>query len=367
MMRWKQRSVAAFLLAGLVIAGCGRSQAPAASPQPSQGNKPAATQPAEENKLVIYTARDKAVIDYVIPKFEAKYPEYKGNVQVLTMGAQEILERVRAEKANPQADVWWGGTQQALGLAAKEGLLAATQPSFASKIPAGYKDPGNMWFGEILLPEVIMYNTDALKPDQAPQDWDDLLDPKWKGKIVIRAVPASGTMRTIYAAMIARFYKEDGKPDRGYEWLKKLDANTKEYVANPNALYLSLSRQEGLISLWNLQDILIQKEQKGMPFGFVMPKSGAPILVDGVAVVKGAKHPQAAQKFLEFLFDDAIRAELANTQFQIPTVAMDKAKLPKWMQSLDLKPMDLPWDVMAAKEKEWIEYWDQNIKGKGGK
>jgi iron(III) transport system substrate-binding protein len=351
------------LAAGMLLAACGKS----APTQPTGGGGSASPAPAEENKLVVYTARDKAVVDYVVQQFEAKYPEYKGQVQVLTMGAQQIMERVRAEKENPQGDVWWGGTQAALSLAAKEGLLASVKPSFADKIPAQYKDASGQWYGEIILPEVIMYNTEALKPENAPQDWDDLLDPKWKGKILIRAVPASGTMRTIYTAMIDRFYKQDGKPDRGYDWLKKLDANTKEYTADPTTLYLKMSRQEGLVSLWNLQDILIQKEQKKMPFGYVIPKSGAILLVDGVAVIKNAKHPKAATKFLELLFDTQVRAELANKYFQIPTVPMDKAQQPAWMKDLDLKPLDLQWDVMAANEKTWIEYWDQNIKGKGGK
>ncbi|MBE3571671.1 MAG: extracellular solute-binding protein [Moorella humiferrea] len=346
------------LLLAVITTGCGGQKA-------SQTPESKAGQGAEENKLVIYTAREKGVTDIVIPKFEERYPEYKGQVQVLSMGAQEILERVRAEKENPQGDVWWGGTQQALGLAAKEGLLATLKPSFAEKIPAAYKDPGGMWYGEILLPEVIMYNTQALKPEDVPKDWDDLLDAKWKDKIIIRGVTASGTMRTIYAAMIYRFFKEDGKPDRGFEWLKKLDANTKEYTPNPTTLYLKLARQEGVLSLWNMQDILIQKDQKGMPFGYVIPASGAPILVDGVAVIKGAKHPKAAEKFLEFLFEEKMQVELAEKAFQIPAIKINEAQLPQWLKGVNLKALDLNWDVMASKEKEWIEYWDQNIKGKG--
>jgi iron(III) transport system substrate-binding protein len=356
----KQKLVGVLLAAGMLLTACGGATK---APETNKGTEA----PKEEAKLVIYTARDKAVVDAVIPKFEAKYPEYKGNVEVLTMGAQEIMERVRAEKANPQGDVWWGGTQQSFDLATKEQLLAALKPSFASKIPDGYKQKDGYWFGEILLPEVIMYNNQALKPEEAPKDWDDLLDPKWKGKILIRGVAASGTMRTIYTAMIDRFYQKDKKPDAGYEWLKKLDANTKEYTANPTDLYLKLSRQEGVVSLWNLQDILIQAEQKSMPFGYVVPASGAAILVDGVGVVNKAKHPQGAQKFLEFLFEESLRADLAKNYFQIPTVPMADSAKPEWLKKINLKPLQLEWDVMGANEKTWIEYWDQNIKGKGGK
>jgi len=353
----------------LTACGGGAANKPAENNTPAPAEqKPAEQTPAEENRLVIYTGRDKTIVDFVVPKFEEKYPEYKGQVEVLTMGAQQIMERVRAEKENPQGDIWWGGTQQALSLAVNEGLLAKIEPAWAAKIADGNKEKDGHWYGEILLPEVIMYNSDMLKKEEVPQDWDDLIDPKWDDQILIRAVPASGTMRTIYTALIDRFHKEDKNTDRGYEWLQKLDANTKEYTADPTTLYLKMARQEGSLSLWNLQDILIQKLSKNMPFDYVVPKSGAPILVDGVAVVEGAKHPQAAGKFLEVLFSAEVQGQLAKDFYQIPTLQMDAAEKPEWLAELEpqLKPMDLEWDVMAANEKAWIEYWDQNIKGKGG-
>jgi iron(III) transport system substrate-binding protein len=313
-------------------------------------------------KLVIYTARDKKVADYVVEQFTGKYPEYKGKVEVLNLGAQEILERVRAEKANPQASVWWGGTQQALSSGASEDLLASWQPAFASKMDSKYKDPQGRWFGEILLPEVIMYNNKALTPEQAPKDWDDLVAPQWKDKVIIRDVAASGTMRSIYASMIQRLSADGSNPQPGYDWLKQLDANTGSYAATPADLYLKMSRQQGLLSAWNLQDILLQANQSKMPFGYMMPASGAPVLVDGLAAVKGG-NTAGAQKFIEFLFDDKLRTDLARDYFQIP--AVDIAEKPEWLSKLDLKPMNVDWTVVAKNETEWINHWNAQIKNKG--
>lgn len=59
-----------------------------------------------------------------------------------------------------------------------ERLLEPYKPTFADKIPAQYKDPQDRWYGEMLLSEVSMYNSQALKPEEVPQDWDVLLDPK---------------------------------------------------------------------------------------------------------------------------------------------------------------------------------------------
>lgn len=355
------KKVAVFvLMAALVLglAGCGNQSSENSNQQGS----------GEPKKLVIYTARDPEVYDPVIAKFVEKYPEYKDNVQVLQMGAQEILERVRAEKENPQCDFWWGGTQDALEIAAKEGLLEPYKASFDNAIKPEHKDKDGYWYGEMLLPEVIEYNSDALKPEDLPKDWDDLLDAKWKDKIIIRNVAPSGTMRTIYSAMIYRKLKETGNVEDGFEWLKKLDANTKEYAANPTEMHLKLARQEGLLSLWNLQDVLLQKNVKNMPLDFAIPESGVPILVDGVAIVKNAKNVDGAKKFMEVLFEPETQLMLSEKVFQIPTrTDIPEDKMPEWLKELrpKLKAMDIDWQVLNSNSAEWINRWDQEIKGKG--
>ncbi|TQK62636.1 iron(III) transport system substrate-binding protein [Brevibacillus sp. AG162] len=353
----------------LTVAACGSGGQEAKPADNSAGGQSGtAAQPADSSgdpqRLVIYTGRDKNIFEIVLPKFNEKYPNIE--VETLEMGAQQILERVRAEKANPQADFWWGGTQSALATAANEDLLEPYKPTFADKVPDLYKDPQDRWYGEMLLPEVIMYNSQVLKPEEAPQDWDELIDPKFKDKIVIRNVLPSGTMRTIYSAMI--FRQGADTPEKGYEWLTKLDANTKEYTQDPTNLYLKLDRQEGVISLWNLQDVLIQSKKNNHPYDFIYPKSGAPILVDGVALVKGAKNLDAAKKFMEFLMSPEMAAQLAKERFQFPSrTDISKDELPDFMKNLELKPMELDWAVMAEKEKEWMQHWDENIKGKGKK
>ncbi|MFJ7738315.1 extracellular solute-binding protein [Lysinibacillus sp. NPDC097287] len=319
-------------------------------------------QAAPSGKLVIYTGRDEEMVQGVIDQFNEKYPDIE--VEFLTMGAQQILERLRGEKANPQADFWWGGTQSALIVGADEDLLHAWEPSFINTINANHKDEKGRWFGEMLLPEVIMINSDTLTKETGPQDWDELLDPKWKDQILIRGVLASGTMRTIYSSMIVR--QGADTPEKGYDWLLKLDANTKEYTQDPNALYLKLTRQEGSVSLWNLQDILLKKHTTDYPFDYIYPKSGAPILVDGVGVVNNAKNLENSKLFVEFLFEKEMVTKLANDYYQIPTrTDIDKAAMPEWYQELDLKTFDIDWQLMSEKEAEWMEYWDTNVKGRG--
>jgi iron(III) transport system substrate-binding protein len=340
---------------GLLAAGCG-----------DPAKQDAAGKDDAQN-LIIYTGRDKDEVAQVVDLFIQKNPKYKGKVDTLTLGAQAALERLKAEKANPQAGFLWGGTQQGLQQAAAEDLLAASSPANAGLIDESRKDPKGRWYAEMLLPEVIVYNHDLLKPDQAPKDWDDLISPAFKGKIVIRDVMPSGTMRTIYSAMMVRQGAITGPPDAGYAWLKKLDANTVSYTPSPDDMYFNIDRGVGTVTLWNLQDALIQPLKNKRPWSYVLPDSGVPVLLDGVGVVNNPKSMQAALDFQNFLLEPELQLQLARDYYQIPAMNLPDAKKPEWLAKLNIKEMKIDWDAMSAKQTEWMNYWAQNIKGKSGK
>lgn len=324
---------------------------------------PAGTEAAPN--LIIYTGRDKDEVTYVVDRFTQEYPQYKGKVETVILGAQEALTRLRAEQSNPQAGFLWGGTIQGLQQAANEQLLAPSNPTHADLIDPSRKDPQGRWFAEMLLPEVIVYNHDALKPEEAPKDWDDLITPAFKGKIVIRDVMASGTMRTIFSAMI---YRQNGvaSPEAGYAWLKKLDANTITYAANPDDMYFKIDRAVGTVTLWNLQDALIQPLKNKRPWSYVIASSGVPVLLDGVGVVNNPKSAKAAEDFQNFLLEPKLQAQLARDYYQIPAMKVPDADKPDWLMKLNINEMKIDWTLMGSHEKEWMEYWSRNIKGKGG-
>ena len=311
--------------------------------------------------LTIYTARDKGLATDVVADFEKANPGYAGKVQVLTLGAQEALERIKAEKANPQGDIWWGGTQQQMQQAAAEQVLAAAPKAVVDAVPAAQRDPEGLWVGEMKLAEVIFYNKEMLSADQAPKDWDDLIDPAMKDKIAIRDVLASGTMRSIFASMVDRKFDAAGSPDAGYEWLKKLDANTKVYAANPTDLYLRITRQEAAVTAWNLQDVMLQIQNQKAPYTPVVPASGAPMLIDGVAKIKNGPSSAGADAFLSFLLSQEEQTKLSEKYFQIPTVTL--AKEPAWLADLELKEMKVNWERVNKSEPEWSKYWAEKIKG----
>lgn len=310
-------------------------------------------------RLVVYSPHGKEMLGEYEAAFEAANPEV--DVRWIDMGGQDAYDRIRTEAANPQASIWWGGDGPTFSKAAAEGLLEPYRPSWAGAVPSGAHATDDSWYATYLTPEVILFNTRTVAEDERPADWDDLLEPEWNDRIIIRYPLASSTMRTIWGALIMR----QPTVQDGYEWLARLDVNTKTYTADPTQLYLKIAREEGDVSLWNLPDTEIQSELNGYPFGFAVPASGTPILNDGIALVKGGANQAMARAFYEFVTSDSALVRQAERYFRIPVRQDIPAdRLPAWMAQ-EIVPMDVDWQRLETEGAEWMEYWDENIKGRG--
>src|SRR5918912_1991747 len=242
----------------------------------------------QDKTLLIYTPHGQDMLRVFVARYRQAHPDV--DVQFLDMGSREVLERVRAERNRPQADLWWGAAHTTFQTAADENLLAPYRPKWANSVPADARDEQDRWYGTYQTPQVIVYHSEAVRPEEAPKDWDDVLDAKWRDKILIRNPNPSDSMRAIFGAMIWRFYRETGSPAGGYDWLRRLDANVHEYTADGTLLMQKLARREGLISLWNMPDVRLYREQKNFPVDYVIPQSGTPVITDGIAIVRGAPH-----------------------------------------------------------------------------
>ena len=316
--------------------------------------------------LVVYSTHGKELLSEFEQRFESLHPQV--DVRWLDMGSQDVLDRVRSEKENPQADLWWGAPSVLFQQAESEGLLQAYSPSWTATVSADSHSPNRQWYGTYFTPEVIAYNSAALKAEEVPRDWDDLLDLKWKNRLIIRDPLASGTMRTIFCAMILRAYRDTGSPQTGYQWLRQLDGNTKEYVANLTILSQKLARREGLITLWNMPDIELQRERYHYPLDYVIPRSGTPVVTDGIAIVSRAKNVQAATEFYEFVTTRENLILAARKYYRIPCRKdISPEELPAWMTRNPVPTMEVDWKILEEKSNEWMRYWDTNIRNSGTK
>jgi iron(III) transport system substrate-binding protein len=337
-----------FLIFNCLIAGCGNSSNGTASPSKSA-----------PSAIVIYSPHGAELEGDVKKRFEAAHPEY--TVQFLDLGGGEILAKLKAEQQQPRADVWWGGSPVDFNRAEAAGLLDPYAPEWTRNLPEDAKSPAGAWVATFRTPEVIMYNANVLKREEVPDTWDGLLDPKWKGKIVIRDVRASATMKTIFGSLILRAENVDA----GFEFLRKLDANTGAYAANPQVLYDYMKSGRCPVTLWNMADALLQKSF-GYPFEYVIPRD-AIVPVEPIALIKGGPNPTGAKLFHDFVNTPAQLILMARERNRLPArtdISVDQ--LPEWMRNLKLEPMKIDWSVLDKNLEKWIARWDSEIKGKGG-
>ena len=312
--------------------------------------------------LVIYSPHGRELLSALSQRFSALHPDV--DVHWMDMGSQEVLDRLRSERANPQADLWFGGPSPLFARGARDSLLEPAAP--------GGGEGGPLYVSVYRTPAVIEYSNGAgaLTEAQAPHDWDDVLQPRWKGKLLLRDPLASGTMRAIFEMIVMRSLAQTGDTAQGMAWLRRLDGQTKEYVLTPALLHTKLERQEGLISLWDLPDMLLL-ENEGRKLGFLFPTSGTPVIDDDIAVVRGARHAALAREFIAWVRTPAVELLAAREGFRLPAAGIDlpKDSLPAWMGPVaaHLKPEPLNWDTVEARGAGWMEYWDKHVRGTGGK
>lgn len=316
--------------------------------------------------LVVYSPHGRDLLTLMEKSFEERNPEV--DVRWLDMGSQEVYDRVRSEAANPQADVWFGGPSAIFARGAAEGLLQPYRPEWAEAVPPASRAEGDLYFGSYRTAPVLVYNTAVVKREEAPGDWDDLLDPRWKGEILIRDPLASGTMRTLFGMVLARSVRETGSAEQGWSWLRRLDVQTKEYVQNPALLIEKLNRREGLITVWELTDMLWQ-QKRGSPLGFRFARSGAPVIDDSLGLVKGAAHAEPAKRFIDFVGSLEGQELAAREAFRLPArTDLPPERLPAWAQEVlrELVPSDVDWSLIEKNGQEWMSTWDRTVRGRGG-
>ncbi len=315
--------------------------------------------------VVLYSPHGRDQLTLLEQAFEAERPDI--DVRWLDMGSQEILDRVRFERVNPQADVWFGGPTTTFDLGVKDSLLQPYRPSWADNVGPNGVGPDDLYYPAYRTPAVIAFNSRAVKPADAPHDWDEVLEPRWRGKIVIRDPMASGTMRAIWGLILFRSIRETGDTARGMEWLRRLDAGTKTYALNPAILDAKLARAEGLVTLWDLPDILIGIS-KGLPFGYTFPRSGTVVIDDAIGLVKGSRHPEAAKAFIDYVGGVEAQLLAAKGVFRLPARHdLPADRVPAWVSEVEstmvVAPMD--WELLARQGMAWMSYWDRHVRGHG--
>jgi iron(III) transport system substrate-binding protein len=280
---------AAAMAAGL-FAEPVRAQAPAAT-----AVTPALVDAAKkEGKLVWYAAMDLPVSERVARGFEGKYPGIA--VRIERTGSERQFQRLAQERAANifAADIINASDAAHFVAWKRNGWLEPFVPEEVARFyPTEHRDPEGLFATSRVYVVSLGYNTDLVKPEDAPKSFADLLNPKWMSKLV-KAHPAySGTIMTS-TFQIAR--------ELGWEYFEKLAKQkvlqVQSSVDPPNKLALG---ERHVMADGNDFNLVTHKEA-GKPVEIVYPAEGAPLIVCPNAVLKAAPNPNAARLFQSYLF-----------------------------------------------------------------
>ena len=315
--------------------------------------------------VVLYSPHGRDQLTLLEHDFEGRRPDI--DVRWLDMGSQEILDRLRFERVNPQADVWFGGPTTIFDRGIDDSLLAPYRPEWAGRVGPNGVGPDDLYYPVYRTPAVIAFNSRLVSRGEAPHDWDEVLDPRWHDEVLIRDPMASGTMRAIWGLILVGSLRQTGDTARGMAWLRRLDGQTKAYTLNPAILDARLARGEGLVTLWDLPDILIGRS-KGLPFDYVFPRSGTVVIEDAIGLVRGSRHPEAARAFIDYVGSEAAQLLAAERVFRLPARRdLPPDRVPAWVTDVDreMKVTPMDWALLSREGAAWMGYWDRHVRGTG--
>ncbi len=269
----------------------------AASPTASPSSRSKTTP-----SISVYSALNESTNNSFIAAFKAATPGL--DVNVLPLAATgELQTRIRAEKYAPKADIFVGGSSEFHDPLAKEGLLEAYKSPNAAALDPRYQDPSGFWTGWYLGIFGLVVNTDRFAKEMSgvkkPAGWDDLLDPAWKGKLILPDPAKTGGGYIFLATQVFRFNRDE---DKAIDFMKKLHANIAHYVGIATQ-GIQLVGEGQFIGCPNwAHDILLAKNQ-GQPVDLIVPEKTG-FEVGAVSIVKGGPNTEGARKFVDWVLTE---------------------------------------------------------------
>src|SRR5713101_3416251 len=277
------------LALGTVFASPARAAAP-----PAEAITPQLIEAArKEAKVVLYSAMDLPVGEKLGKAFETQYPGIQ--VQIERSGSERLFQRIDQEFASGirAADVVNSADASHFIPWKKNGWMAPfVSEDIARYFPPEYRDPDGMFATTRIWLSSIAYNTNLVKPGDAPTSFADLLDPKWAGKMVKGHPAYSGTIMTATFQLIREL---------GWDYMEKLSKQRVMQVQSstdpPKKLALG---ERAVMADGNEYGIVLLKEA-GQPVEPVYPIEGTPTISGPTGIFVTAPHPNAARLFQAWL------------------------------------------------------------------
>lgn len=284
-------------------------------------------------------------------------------VAVIQKATGEMLAQIKAERDNPKGDVWWAGPGDSYVQAAEEGLLDEYRSpnvgqlyDWAQRITEISKNRVSGVYGGIIA---IGYNTElmAKKKLPVPACWKDLLNPAYKGEVMLGNPNSSGTAYLMLASLVQVFGENEA-----FRYMLELHRNVNQYARSGIGPMTAVTRGETALGSTVLHGV-INEIVRGFPVLPVLPCEGVGYEIGSTAIIKGTRNPDAARRFVDFALSAAgQQIGLDVKEYAIPT-HRGVALPPQVPKLTDIKVIDYDFAKYgaSAERKRLLERWEKDI------
>lgn len=299
---------------------------------------------AQTGSVVIYTSNNAQAVEAVTEVGRKRLPGVK--FSTITGGSGQLLRRLEAEAAKPQGDVFWSSSANTLG--AFTPLFEPYRSPELAAIPKALHHPGGLWSAANIHVAVAMVNRNQLGGAPLPKTWADLLDPRFKGKMIIADPANSSTALTILWG-VEKMLGADG--------LKRLASNVKVTSAAATVLR-SVGQGEFAIGLTFESNAYAYVAGGQKEISLVYPADGTFSTAEYLALIKGAPAGELAKRACDHLLSKDVQTELLLAAYRRPARSdIDVAKLVELPALSNIKIFPVDEDEAAAKRADFLKRW----------
>ena len=289
----------------------------------------ALSQPKYESELVFVTPSRGDLLAPVKKEFEAYAQKVLGTritMKFIRAGSPICMDRIIAWGGHPDADIFFGGEIIYHWELKKRGLLMPYHPKGEEKVPdmflgAPLKDPEGYWHPKLFWGHGFVYNLKVLEALglRPPKTWEDLLDPKYKGLIVMCTPSRSSSTHINVEVILQRLGWE-----KGWGFWRRLAYNIGRFVPRSHDVHELVDKGEYAVG-FGYHLAAVMDKAKGYPIDMYLDPTG--FIFSGVSILKGAPHPNAAKAFLDFWYTEEIQSKVINVGGipVLPTVKVEGA------------------------------------------
>lgn len=251
----------------------------------------------KEGKAVWYTSTPTAQAQKIAGLFDKAYGI---KVEVFRSGGSDVLRRFQQEAAAARvfADLITTSDPAASAQLAKKGMFVAFKPKHFDKVPNDAKDKDGYFVAQRLNIMTLYLRSDKVAAADYPKSWNDVLDPKYKGKLVMTD-PSFTALQLTVVGMLSK--------ERGWGYYEKLRSNDILIVRGNQQVSDNIKRTERLIAVGALDSYAAEDRAAGHPIVTIYPSDGTYIVYSPTAVIKGGPNPNAGKLLAEFMLSDEVQ------------------------------------------------------------